>query len=66
MSYIDDAHYQLENEPAPLAKRTYGASLVASPGPSFTRLDKVAYSFATLMALGPLAIGTWGAMAVGT
>jgi hypothetical protein len=65
MTSIDSVHYHTENTPNLFQNRTYAVSLPVHSGSVFTRLDKVAYSFATFMALAPLAIGTWGASVVG-
>ncbi len=65
MTSIDTVRFRTENTPTLFHNRTYAVSLPVHSGSVFTRLDKVAYSFATFMALAPLAIGTWGASLVG-
>ncbi len=65
MTRIDTVHYHTKNTPTLFQNRTYAVSLPVHSGSVFTRLDKIAYSFATFMTLAPLAIGIWAASVAG-
>lgn len=61
MTNIDSARFPSSKT----APHTYDTSIPARYGPWFSGLDKIAYSLAAFMALGPLAMAAYGALVVG-
>jgi len=66
MTSIDTARFpSFETTSHTYERRTYDAGIPSRHDAWFNGLDKVAYSLAALMALGPLAMAAYGALIVG-
>jgi len=66
MTSIDTAQFRSFEQSRNFEPRSYGVALPAHTGSMFSGLDKIAYSLAALMAIGPLAVAAIGALVVGT